>query len=186
MEKSTTDNVPREIVYRIDARGHLTYVNETWDSFAAANDAPELQASAVLGRPLADFISDVETRHIVNTLVRRAGETRRGLQVSLRCDGPDERRRLQMTVMPLPDGGTEFRTRPHWLGVRETMPLLDRRTPRTGQILTMCSWCNRVKVGSGWDEVEVAVDRLALLEAPALPALTHGICQDCSDQLLRV
>jgi hypothetical protein len=137
MEKSTTDAAPGEIVYRIDAQGRIAYVNETWDRFAAANDAPELRASAVLGRPLADFISDLETRHIVDSLVRRASESGQALQVSLRCDAPHERRRLRMTVSPLEDGGTEFRTVPHRLDLRKDLPLLDRRTPRTGDR----GWC---------------------------------------------
>jgi hypothetical protein len=186
MEKSTTDAGPGEIVYRIDAQGRVAYVSEAWDAFAVDNDAPELRASAVLGRPLAEFISDPETRHIVDSLVRRAGESGRTLQVSFRCDAPHERRRLQMTVTPLEDGGTEFRTRPQRLDLRPDSPLLNRQTSRTGDLLTMCSWCNRVRVGGNWDEIEVAVDRLALLEAPALPGLTHGICEECSDQLMRL
>jgi hypothetical protein len=183
MEKSTTEAAPDEIVYRIDAAGRLTYVSGTWDTFAAANDAPELISSSILGRPLRDFIADPETRHLLDVLVRRAAAAREEIRVPFRCDAPAERRQLQMIVAPLADGGVEFRTHPQRLEGRAAARLLDRQSARTGELLTMCSWCNRVRVDEGWHEVEVAVDRLGLFEAPALPGLTHGICRDCADDL---
>ena len=186
MQKSTTEAAPDEIVYRIDGSGCLAYVSGAWNAFAAANGAPHLLSSSVLGRPLREFISDPETRHIVEALVRRATDTRTTVRVSLRCDAPHERRRLQMMVIPLHDGVVEFRTRPHILESRAAVPMLDRTTSRTAELLTMCSWCNRVRVEGGWHEVEEAVDRLGLFEAPALPGLTHGICRDCADDVMKL
>jgi hypothetical protein len=186
MQKSTTEAVTDEIVYRIDAGGRLAYVSGAWNAFAAANGAPHLVSALVLGRPLRDFISDPETRYIVEALVRRATATGEIIQVSVRCDAPHERRRLEMRVVPLGEGVVEFRTRPQALEGRETVPMLDRGAPRTAELLKMCSWCNRVRVDDGWHEVEVAVDRLGLFEAAALPALTHGICRECWDQVMEL
>jgi hypothetical protein len=184
MAKSTTEDTD-DIVYRIDARGRLSYVNAIWDAFAIANDAPELVSSAIVGRPLDDFIADAETRQIVRILVQRVSEGGRPLRLTFQCDAPGERRTLELTIVPI-DGGVEFRTRPQNREARGSQRLLDRRSERSSEFLVMCSWCNRARIGDGWFDLEVAVDRLGLFEERALPMLTHGICADCAEQFLAV
>ena len=49
--------------------------------------------------------------------------------------------------------------------------------------LTVCGWCERVRDGSRWLDIDSA---LARLELPAghEPYLTHGICPSCFARVL--
>jgi hypothetical protein len=67
---------------------------------------------------------------------------------------------------------------------REPVALLDCRQPRNDQFLRICSWCQRVKLGSIWLPIEVVVVELSLMTAPTVPAITHGICEDCYDRVM--
>jgi len=44
----------------------------------------------------------------------------------------------------------------------------------------MCGWCKRIPDSGGrWMEIEAALPRLGLLEQELLPAISHGICDEC-------
>ncbi|MBD3196434.1 MAG: hypothetical protein GF317_15350, partial [Candidatus Lokiarchaeota archaeon] len=59
-------NTPKNIYkYQIDENDKINCVSENWDKFAEENDAADLVSKPqVLNRPLWDFISDRETRHL--------------------------------------------------------------------------------------------------------------------------
>ena len=172
-----------ELVYTIDDDGRLSGVNEAWDAFATANDAPELIGPAVLGRPFLDFISGRDARHLTQSLMRRAVESQAPVVVPFDCDSSSERRQMEMTITRVA-GGFEFRTRTRSSAPRPTLPLLERNRPASGELLLLCSWCNRVKVEDRWMEIEEAAESLQFLDMRVLPGLTHGICQTCSVQVL--
>jgi hypothetical protein len=50
--------------------------------------------------------------------------------------------------------------------------------------LPMCAWCDRFLVEGEWVEVEEAAKRLKLFRRSRMPELDHGICPECSGQLL--
>jgi hypothetical protein len=59
---------------------------------------------------------------------------------------------------------------------------LQAGAPRDNRLLRVCSWCQQVALpDSTWVPVEVAVQRLGLLEAETFPGLTHGICEPCRE-----
>ena len=66
---------------------------------------------------------------------------------------------------------------------RERVSLLDCRQPRNDQFVRMCSWCQRVHANSRWMPVEAAIIELGLMSSPTLPAVTHGICEDCYSKM---
>ena len=67
----------------------------------------------------------------------------------------------------------------------EPQPLLDPDAPRDeGDFLPMCAWCDRFLVDGEWVEVEEAAERLELFRRSEMPTLDHGICPQCSGQLL--
>lgn len=171
-----------EVIYRVDARGCLTFVNEGWNQFARLNDTPELAGPAVLGRRVADFIAGPETRHIVESLIRRA-MTGVDIVLPYRCDSAVLRRRMSLSITRR---GTEveFRSRLIDVQLRPAVPVLDPLQPRSSALLTVCGWCNRGKVGGRWAEIEEVVAELRLLET-AVPRLTHGLCGDCQARLLQ-
>jgi len=174
----------RDLIYRVDAEDLLCHVDAVWEAFAAANGGEDLGARQVLGRSLWAFVCDPSMSQLYRHLM---AEARRGGQVRLRfrCDAPTERRLLEMHVTGLADGAVEFRTRPIVLAFRPHEALLDVHGARTGMPLPVCSWCNRVWVGDGWVEVEIAVERLHLMLRTVLPPLAHVTCDDCRSTIRR-
>ena len=167
-----------ELVYTVDDRDRIIYVNRAWDLFAIANDAPELIGPEVVGRSIFEFIQGAESRHMTSMLIRRARSVGAPVIVPFRCDSSREKRALEMMVTPVGDS-VEFRTRLRHAEARTTVPLLDRDRAAATDLLTLCSWCNRVKVDGQWLELEDAAVRLGLFQVPVLPGLTHGICPVC-------
>jgi hypothetical protein len=167
------------VIYWVDARDYLVRVNEAWDVFAHENDAPDLVAERVTGRPIWDGIADAGTRHLYAALLPRvrAGATAR---FSLRCDSPTMRRRLHLTIGPDEAGLVRFESVVTAIEPRPEQPLLRRDLPRGLGVLTVCGWCKRVSVLDGWLELEDAVAQLRLFDVDLLPELSHGLCPDCS------
>lgn len=165
-----------EVVYRVDARGRLTFVNEGWNTFAKLNDSPELCGPGVLGRRVADGFAGPETPMIYERLMQRAAAGVR-LELPYRCDSPMLRRRMILTIVAV---GTEveFRSRMVDVAMRPVMPVLDAQRPRSEEFLTVCSWCNRGRIGARWAELEDVVAQMSLFETE-MPKLTHGMCPDC-------
>jgi hypothetical protein len=50
--------------------------------------------------------------------------------------------------------------------------------------LTVCGWCERVKVGASWLDVDRALAELRLAPGREL-SLTHGICSSCLARVLK-
>ena len=169
-----------QVTYRIDGRNRITSVGHDWDTFALENGASDLQAEAVVGRSLEEFISGPETAHLWDGLlgVVRGGRSIVGLPY--RCDSPSVRRFLEMTLTPLPASAVEFRSRVVREETRSPLGLLDPAAPRTPEFVKLCSWCRRLQRDRyRWDELEVACRDLGLLERRALPQISHSICLDC-------
>ena len=101
------------------------------------------------------------------------------LSIPLRCDAPELRRHLELTVVPEADGNLTIRSCTLRTEPREPVPLLDAQSERSNEFITICSWCKKVEVEGEWCEVEEAVDRLGLLVE--VPHLTHGMCLPCRD-----
>lgn len=171
-------NTDADLSYRINDRDEFTWVGENWAGFALSNRAPELAPELVLGRPLWQFVTDWTTEHLYRQLlvVVRAG---RPVSFPFRCDAPEERRFMEMSIRPEAGGGLLFETRALSLEARPAVALLERAGPRAdGPLLRSCGWCKRVDVGGAWAEVEEAVRRLRLFEQEP-PPVTHGMCEDC-------
>ena len=167
------------LIYRLNSQDELIYVNEEWVAFAHVNDSPELLPENVLGCSLWNFISDETTRQLYREILRqvRAG---RSTNFIFRCDTPEYRRHLEMTISAQDDGVVQFATRVLRKEARQRQDLLGRYVPRTDDLLRICGWCKRVDVGGErWEEVEEAVRTLSLFEQNPLPCLTHGICEVC-------
>lgn len=170
-----TNNLP-EVLYRVDAGGTLTFVNDGWNAFAILNDTPNLCGPAVLGRRVADCIAGPETRIIYAQLLERAAAGVR-IELPYRCDSPMLRRLMLLTISA---AGTEVEFRSQLLDVamRPVVRLLETQRRRSNALLTLCSWCNRGRVGTRWAEIEEVVAELGLFETN-VPQITHGMCPAC-------
>lgn len=170
-----------EVIYRVDAAGRLTFVNDDWDTFAALNGARGLSSGLVLGRSVVKFIAGVETQIIYERILARA-LTGVSLLLPYRCDSPTERRRMTLMVAQHPTGEIEFRSRALQIEAREPVSALDPQQPRGDALLTLCSWCNRGRAGDHWAEIEEVIGSLGLFDTD-VPRLTHGMCPECQQRL---
>jgi len=170
------------IIYRIDSADRITYVSESWDGFALANNGAGVTAESVLGRSLWDFLSDMTTCELYRQVLARI-RTGRAMTYRFRCDSPGHRRLLEMEIHLLDDAGAvQFQT--------STLAETPRAFPPTdqgdgshgveeGAMIRVCGWCSRFDAEGEWMELEDALPRLRLLEYPDTRMLTHGICDAC-------
>jgi hypothetical protein len=165
--------------YELDGVDRVTAVCNEWDAFALENDGSSSLAAAVVGRSLWDFVAGRETAHLLGRIMRAVRTTGRPVETPFRCDGPGVERHMLFRATALESGCLRITTRL----VREA-PLDPAAppagaAPELGELISMCSWCNRIRVQDGWAEVAEAVARLALFSSAAMPAITHGMCSEC-------
>jgi len=171
-----------EILYRLNDRDEIVFVNDVWSQFATANDGRHLVASQVLGRSLWDFITDLTTRQLYRDRLKRL-RLGRSVQFTFRCDSPACRRLMGMRVALCSEGEVEFRPRSLSQQDRQSQPLLETGQARSDERVLICRWCLRVKVGDRWLELEEAVFSLRLFESPVLPLLNHAMCETCYEEM---
>lgn len=167
--------------YRIDSEDTIVSISENWCAFADENAwKSSLLPEDVVGHRLWDFIQDIETKHLYQTLFRKVRGDMSSFTVPFRCDSPSERRYLVLRVEALPDRhlsitSTIARTEP-----RSSVSLLDIDTPRTLDFVTLCSMCKKMQISSEqWVEIEEGLSQLKLFENDKMPRLSHGLCQSC-------
>jgi hypothetical protein len=169
----------KAIVYRLNSQDEFIDLNDEWSHFAVANNTSSLLPDHVLGRPLWDFITDQTTSQLYREMLDQV-HAGRSVKFNFRCDGPEHRRYMEMTISPLDGGQVQFESRTVREEERPRQELLDPLAPRAGDLLRICGWCKRVDVGKGkWGEVEEAVATFRLFERQALPMMTHGMCEGC-------
>jgi hypothetical protein len=169
--------------YELDQYLTITTVGAGWDEFALANSAPELLSPAPIGRPLLLFIADSTTAHLYERLFKRVADTKRSVTVPIRCDSPELRRYLTLTIAP---GVNGFVVSTHLvrLEARKRLTMLTSDLPRHEGSLVMCGWCKRAEVKGKWLEIEDAVAALRLFERRTQPLVQYGICEDCHQRVL--
>lgn len=176
------------VVYRIDADDRLVAVNSGWTDFARANGAgAALFPPNIIGGRLWDYIADATTVHIYRQLCAQLRRGSAPAQFHFRCDGPDTRRLLSMTMRAVEQHHVEFEVVSVEEQVRPPVPLLAMQLDQTGDVLVpMCGWCKSVQLRPGeWTELEKAIEPLNLFPRTGqVPAITHGICGACEDQMI--
>jgi len=170
--------------YAIDEQDRLVRVDEGYYRFAEENGWIEARTS--LGRSLWDYVTGEDLKKVQRLLVRRLRDEVGSVELPFRCDGPEVRRRMDVRISAGRGGrAVLFSARLRDEEEREEpMPLLDSEAPRSEEVLVMCGWCDRFEVEGKWVEVEEAARRLDLFDRPEMPALSHGICPECTELLL--
>jgi hypothetical protein len=170
--------------YAIDDRDHLLKVDDGYLRFAEENGWDG--AGASLGRTLWDFVAGHEMKKLQRMLLRRVRDEVRTVELPFRCDGPGVRREMEIRIAADSSGRVVlFSARLRSEEARErSQPMLDPDAPRGEDRLEMCGWCDRFLVDGEWMEIEEAAARLELFRRADLPAISHGICPNCSEMLL--
>ncbi|MEM7167483.1 MAG: hypothetical protein AAF581_18635 [Planctomycetota bacterium] len=170
------------VEYSVDRNDCVRSVGAAWFEFACGNKAQNLTSEAVVGRPLWDFIANDQVRHIYQILLDRVRSLRETLVVPFRCDGPDVRRFMELQLTPVTNEGVRLEARLVREERREFIRLLGADPHRSDEFVTICSWCKKVQHDGRWLDLEAAVARQGLFVANELPQLTHGICEQCTQQ----
>lgn len=138
-----------------------------------------------LGRSLWDFVAGEEMKKLQRMLVRRVRGEAGCVELPFRCDGPDVRREMDIRIASSSAGRlVRFSGTLRSEQIREFQPLLDSQAERGDDLVEMCGWCDRFRVAGEWVEVEEAAARLRLFQRGTPPAISHGICPDCTEMLL--
>jgi hypothetical protein len=174
----------RSFIWAIDGADKIVRVNDAWLAFALENTAPQLTASLVLNQPIWRFIQGQETSYLYQQIFRRVRAGKAPVKFPFRCDSPDCRRFMEMQLAQLPGGAIQFTAhilREEW---RDPIDLLDASRNRSGDFVTVCSWCKKINIpGRGWGEVEAAIAPLDLFGHHSMPRMTHTICDSCRSTL---
>lgn len=185
MSKASS-SAPRigHVQYVIDAEDKLVDLGATWDDFALANDGGDVVTSKVAGRSLWEFIFDKSTALLYKSLLERVRSTGNPARFGFRCDSPNLRRHLVMTLSPLQDGCVEFRNNIVKLEPREAKAYFHAALAGARAYFYMCSICNKVRPREtkDWCEVEDAFqDHISTCEKPV--QVLYKVCRHCARRI---
>ena len=167
--------------YGVDDADNLSRVDDSWLAFAHENGAPELTRSAIVGRCLWDFIADEGTQRLYEQLHRRVRSTSQPIVLPLRCDSPNLKRDIQLTISPDDAGALSYRSVILRVELQPQLALLTPTAKRTHDRLTMCSFCKKVCVEPmGWVNLERVAAKLHLFEGISAPRLFYEVSAECS------
>lgn len=171
------------VIYGVDSRLRLGFVNHAFERFWRQNGGEGSAAQWACGRNVLSAISG-PLRDYYREAFERALRTGEPWAHDYECHSPTTFRLCRMEVLPLHDGAgllavhSRVEERPHAPGPSDA---LDDRSPyvRADGYMLQCSNCRRVKlVGSEpprWDWVPRLVEE-------HLERVSHGICRLCVGQ----
>jgi hypothetical protein len=184
-------NAFRDIAYVVDANGMIVaYSRRSWDRFARENDTAELaDPSRVMGVPIQEAIDGTETRETYRQFSELLWNGKQeAVCFEYRCDAPDLRREMRMTMTPiLGEGGVRgilYHSVTLAASPRPTIGLFARSAARDGDsglpLLGVCSYCKDVRFPAGEKEGRwVTPERYYQLGGSESVALSHGVCPAC-------
>jgi hypothetical protein len=176
---------PRPI-YITDASDRIVFVNFAWSRFMAPARGPGPGLSEVIGHSIWDRIPEGVVRQLWELLYSRVRAIGGSVFVPTRADRVDERRLIDIELMPLADRSIRHVCEPVWSEARPAVALLDPSYPRDERSLRCCMWCRRIQVRLGaWEEIEEAQQTLAIPADSTLPRLEPGACSTCKQSLLK-
>lgn len=164
--------------YTLDAQNRIIATGPNWDMFALENGGAMACSAQVLQRNVLDFVTGGEVKMLFGNLLKSVREHQRTMRVPFRCDAPTRRRFMMLSVSPEEQQRLTVRT--------QLAQAIDRPASDTlpegleaRKVIQLCAWCNRIKQGEEWLDLEQGISHFGLFCQPDVPPLTHGICEDC-------
>jgi hypothetical protein len=137
------------VIYTIDARDRIVDVNAEWVNFATENDGNP-DPSAVIGRPLWDFIADEGNRGIYRCMVDSVRKKSAPLHIPFRCDSPTVERHMTMTIAPGRLAEVAFICVLQYTFDRAPRPIGGLRSE--AETVVECDSCHRLWTKRGWKD----------------------------------
>ncbi len=163
--------------YWLDADNAISGVSGPWDRFAQDNEGSAASSSDIAGKPIWSFISGDSSRMWLEALLQLARLTGQAISRPYRCDSPDLKRYMSMTIIPEGSGrlrvehailATEARHAPVYIryAAKATLPSFYQR----------CSVCGRVRhtPAEPWLEPD---EHCA--QGKAELSVIYAVCEDC-------
>jgi hypothetical protein len=135
------------ITYRIDAKDRIVEVGGAWKDFAYANGGNP-DPSAVIGRPLWDFVRDEGTREVYRLIVLEARRRRTPIHIPFRCDSAEIERHMTMTIAPDEHDEVLFICKLRH-SCKLTLPQIVNGDARPMMVVE-CERCYRIHTRHGW------------------------------------
>jgi len=181
-----TNNSKEIIVYRIDNNNIIDRLSDNWLAYAEENFCGSIcNPINVVGVSVFDFIEGMETIHLYEIILGKVRGHMRPATFKIRCDSPEKRRFVNLSVIPLKDYAVEFYSQAVRTESRETVLLLKHDIERSDELVRICSMCKKIAISdTEWAEVESAINTLKIFEKEQIPGLTHGLCQSCYDEAM--
>lgn len=176
--------------YWLDSMNIIRRVGEDWDQAMDSESWTDRAASdSIVGKPLFDFICDDVTRMYIASMVESARVLPCTLFRPYRCDTPDFKRYMMMTVTPEDDGLVRvshelLRSEPmakkalfQTVSLTEPVksPIFQSKMAVSDIHCVRCSLCNRIREidRNDWHEADsVAV-------AAGTIRVIYGLCPAC-------
>ncbi|KAA3610434.1 MAG: hypothetical protein D8M58_05535 [Calditrichaeota bacterium] len=166
-------------IYYLDSNDKIIDVDDNWLSFAAEN-VYSISQSFIKDKPIWDIITDIEIQHFYKILIDKVRTYKTKIHFPFRCDSPDCRRFMELSLRLDQENRIEFKSRLIREEFREPVDLFDVQNDRSKELVRVCSWCKKVAVSDNtWLEVEDAIRELSLFDYIKLPKITHSICPTC-------
>ena len=96
------------VCYEIDDEDVICSLNPAWLNFAAANGVSGLDPEHVLGQQLWDYIKGEDTADLYRLLLNHVRASRKAVSFPYRCDSPELRRFMRMSIHPISKDRVEF------------------------------------------------------------------------------
>jgi len=167
-------------LYTIDASDLISYVSPEWLDFAGANDAAELTADYVLGKPIWHFVTGKDCRRFYESIFRNLRRRGSDIIIPFRCDSPTIVRQMDLTLRLLADKSIELKGTLLKSTLREPITILFRFAPRAEGAIPICALCRRLSVEGEWLELREAVLRRLLMNVSPAPRLEETVCPTCN------
>ena len=139
--------MPGSVIYSIDADDRIVDVNREWTVFARENGGSP-DPTAVLGRPLWDYIVDEGNRRLYRSMVHSLRHKAAPIHIPFRCNSPTVERHMTMTFAPGVLSEVAFICALQYSFDRAARPVGGLRTETT--TIVECNNCHRLRTKRGW------------------------------------
>jgi hypothetical protein len=173
-----------DVSYRLDDQDRIVEVNSNWDRIARENDGEAVVADRILGTKLYAHVTDEPSRMYVWTMLDSVRKLHRPSVKLYRCDSPDLKRHMQMTILPESGGGLLVQ---HRLIRTEKAPLRIRYICQPGarpSLVLRCTMCVKLKIEGAWITSDATI-LAGIGQRDGSVRVAYSICEDCRDAARR-